>query len=60
MRPMTLDLGQGHLRPYFLWDEDVSVEELRQRLRVKLARAEVDHGLRGRNDAVAASLGEQR
>jgi hypothetical protein len=33
MRPLTLDLRQAHLRPYFLWDEDVSVHELRQRLR---------------------------
>jgi len=33
MRPMTLDLGQAHLRPYFLWDEDVSVQELKERLR---------------------------
>jgi hypothetical protein len=30
---MTLDLGQAHLRPYFLWDEDVSVQELKERLR---------------------------
>lgn len=33
MRPMTIDLGQGDLRPYFLWDEDVSVQELKDRLR---------------------------
>lgn len=33
MRPMTVDLGQGQLRPYFLWDEDISVEELKDRLR---------------------------
>jgi hypothetical protein len=33
MRPLTIDLGQAHLRPYFLWDEDVSVQELKDRLR---------------------------
>jgi hypothetical protein len=32
MRPITVDLTQGHLRPYFLWDEDVSIDELRARL----------------------------
>jgi hypothetical protein len=32
MRPLTTDLRQGHLRPYFLWDEDVSIDELRLRL----------------------------
>lgn len=30
---MTTDLSRGELRPYFLWDEDVSIDELRQRLR---------------------------
>lgn len=33
MAPLTTDLSQGHLRPYFLWDEDVTVDELRRRLR---------------------------
>jgi hypothetical protein len=32
MRPLTTDLRQGHLRPYFLWDEDLSTDELRARL----------------------------
>lgn len=32
MRPLTVDLRQEDLRPYFLWDEDVSIAELRQRL----------------------------
>lgn len=32
MRPLTLDLSQEDRRPYFLWDEDVSVRELRSRL----------------------------
>lgn len=32
MRPMTIDLSQGHLRPYFLWDEDLTVQELKDRL----------------------------
>lgn len=32
MRPITLDMSQGALRPYFLWDEDLSVDELRRRL----------------------------
>lgn len=32
MRPMTTDLSQGQSRPYFLWDEDLSIEELRMRL----------------------------
>ena len=30
---MTLDFRRDDLRPYFLWDEDLSVRELRQRLR---------------------------
>jgi len=33
MRPMTIDLTQEDLRPYFLWDEDLSIRELRERLR---------------------------
>jgi hypothetical protein len=32
MRPMTVDLDRGDLRPYFLWDEDLSIAELRRRL----------------------------
>lgn len=32
MRPLTTDLDRGDARPYFLWDEDVSIDELRQRL----------------------------
>ncbi len=33
MRSLTIDLSKEHLRPYFLWDEDVSVQELKDRLR---------------------------
>ncbi|MBM4364438.1 MAG: hypothetical protein FJ104_17300 [Deltaproteobacteria bacterium] len=33
MRPLTTDLSDGAKRPYFLWDEDVSIDELRERLR---------------------------
>jgi hypothetical protein len=33
MRPLTVDLTQLDRRPYFLWDEDVSVAELRALLR---------------------------
>ena len=29
MRPLTFDLLQDERRPYFLWDEDVSIAELR-------------------------------
>ena len=29
MRRLTGDMRKGHLRPYFLWDEDISVDELR-------------------------------
>ncbi len=29
MRPITFDLRQEDRRPYFLWDEDVSIRELR-------------------------------
>ncbi len=32
MRGMTTDLDRGALRPYFLWDEDVSIDELRAAL----------------------------
>lgn len=30
---MTTDLSRRELRPYFLWDEDISIDELRERLR---------------------------
>ena len=33
MRPLTTDLARGDRRPYFLWDEDVSIDELRNVLR---------------------------
>jgi len=29
MRGLTTDMSRRDLRPYFLWDEDVSIEELR-------------------------------
>jgi hypothetical protein len=29
MRPLTTDMSRGELRPYFLWDEDLSIDELR-------------------------------
>ena len=32
VRPLTTDLAQGSLRPYFFWDEDTTVEELRAAL----------------------------
>ncbi len=32
MRPLTLDLSREDRRPYFLWDEDVTVAELRAKL----------------------------
>lgn len=32
MRGITTDMAKADLRPYFLWDEDVSVAELRQLL----------------------------
>lgn len=32
MREITTDLSREGLRPYFLWDEDVSVAELRELL----------------------------
>jgi hypothetical protein len=32
MRPLTLDLSDPDARPYFFWDEDVSVAELRTAL----------------------------
>jgi len=28
MRPLTTDMANSELRPYFLWDEDVSIGEL--------------------------------
>jgi len=30
---MTVDMRESTLRPYFLWDEDLSIAELRQALR---------------------------
>ena len=32
MRALTTDLTRGELRPYFLWDEDVSIDEFRAAL----------------------------
>ena len=32
MRPLTTDMNDGERRPYFLWDEDVSIAELRATL----------------------------
>jgi hypothetical protein len=32
MRPLTTDLSRCHERPYFLWDEDRSVDEFREAL----------------------------
>ena len=29
MRALTADMTKQELRPYFLWDEDVSIDELR-------------------------------
>jgi hypothetical protein len=29
MRALTTDMAASELRPYFLWDEDVSIDELR-------------------------------
>ncbi len=33
MRPLTTDMALGACRPYFLWDEDVSIDELKSALR---------------------------
>jgi hypothetical protein len=33
VRPLSTDLTRPDARPYFLWDEDLSVAELRRRLR---------------------------
>ncbi len=30
MRSLTTDMERGALRPYFLWDEDVSIEQMRE------------------------------
>jgi hypothetical protein len=32
MVPLTADLDDGDARPYFLWDEDLTISELRRRL----------------------------
>jgi hypothetical protein len=29
MRPLTVDLSQSDKRPYFFWDEDVTIAELK-------------------------------
>ena len=33
MGPLTIDLDDGDARPYFLWDEGLTISELRRRLR---------------------------
>jgi len=41
-RPLSTDLSRGDVRPYFLWDDDISVEEFRMGLRGEdRARADV-------------------
>ncbi|HMR06983.1 MAG TPA: hypothetical protein PKA88_14465 [Polyangiaceae bacterium] len=32
MRRLTTDFSKGDERPYFLWDEDVAIDELRAKL----------------------------
>jgi hypothetical protein len=32
VRALTSDLSAGDKRPYFLWDEDITVNELREKL----------------------------
>ena len=32
MRPLTTDMTEDAKRPYFLWDEDITIGELRERL----------------------------
>ncbi|MEZ4223297.1 MAG: hypothetical protein R3B13_20295 [Polyangiaceae bacterium] len=32
MRPLTTDMSRADRRPYFLWDEDLSIAELRATL----------------------------
>lgn len=32
VRALTSDMSMGDKRPYFLWDEDISVDELREKL----------------------------
>lgn len=32
MRALTRDLSVGDARPYFLWDEDISIDEFRARI----------------------------
>lgn len=38
VRPLTTDLTRSDHRPYFLWDEDVSIAEFRQTLAVAKPR----------------------
>jgi hypothetical protein len=33
MRPLTTNLSEGSKRPYFLWDEDGSIDELKAVMR---------------------------
>lgn len=40
MKPLTLDLSSQAGRPYFLWDEDVSIAELRLALSGACGEAE--------------------
>lgn len=40
MRALTADMAKRELRPYFLWDEDVSIDELHQ----ILAPVPIAHG----------------
>lgn len=33
MRSLTTDMTKDDLRPYFLWDEDITIHELREKLK---------------------------
>jgi hypothetical protein len=51
MRRLTTDLDDVTSQPYFLWDEDISIEELRESSRngsqYERERLKVDAGTRG-------------
>lgn len=32
MRPLTTEMTELDKRPYFMWDEDISIQELKQKL----------------------------
>ena len=55
MRPLTTDMTRRDLRPYFLWDEDVSIGELQRRGSLFATRPSLNDYIAKRRDLLEAA-----